>query len=46
MIQKICYDEDLAYFLAQLGISSKILSDEREYPVKYVVYEAFYRIYE
>lgn len=46
MIQKIRYDEDLVYFLAQLGISSKILSDERKYPVKYVVYEAFYRIYE
>lgn len=46
MIQEIRYDEDSTYFLAQLGIYSKILSGERKYPVKYVVYEAFYRIYE
>lgn len=46
MIEKVRNDEDLNYFLAQLGSSSKIMSDERIYPVKYVVYEAFYRIYE
>lgn len=46
MFEKVRYGEGSSYFLAQLGISSKILSDERKYPVNYVVYEAFYRIYE
>ncbi len=46
MFAKVRYGKDLSHFLAQLGISSKILSGERKYPVKYVVYEAFYRIYE
>ncbi len=46
MFGKVRYVENLSYFLAQLGISSKILSNERKYPVNYVVYEAFYRIYE
>lgn len=46
MFAKVRDGKDLSHFLAQLGIYSKILSDERKYPVKYVVYEAFYRIYE